>query len=410
MQKKALLLALGAALTVGTAYAQKGEGAGWDGPDSAVSMYGRIYPEVNYPKGDGATAVGTAVCTFCAAPTGNNNIISKYEMESSNSRIGWRGYEKLGRDLKAIFQLETEFHVDSNDSAFAQRDSFVGLSHRLWGDIKLGRMDTPFKTYGDDISFLGVSSGNFVSSSNVLRKTGFGTSSASSFHLRRTNVVQYESPTWAGLHGAVQYSTDEADTNGNNKRRPHVWSGAVAWEGGPFEVSLAHEEHWDLFGGSRNVVASMSNFGDANVQSLDKATQGMIKFRLNKVHQFEADYIRKEYNENATITGRFKSYKNNAYELIWDARWTPQWRTAVEWIHSDAGNCSRVNADCSTQGLKGDQYQVGFNYYFSRRTYLFVMAAWLKNDFSAVYNNEAQQAPSRGEDITIYGVGLSHSF
>ena len=407
MQKKALVLALGTALAMSTAHAAKDN---WDGPDSVVTMYGKLYPEVNYPKGEGATDKGVVTCTICAAPTGANSIISRTEMESSNSRIGWRGYEKLGRDLRAIFQLETEFHIDSNDSAFAQRDSFVGLASRSWGDIKLGRMDTPFKKYGDDISFLGVSSGNFVSSSNLLRKTGFGTSSASSFHLRRQNAVQYESPTWAGLHGAVMYSTDETDTNGNNKRRPHVWSGAVAWEGGPFEVSLAHEEHWDLFGGSRNVPSSMSNFSDTNVQSLDKASQVMVKWKLGKVHQFEADYTWKDYDENATVNGRFKHYKNGAYQLIWDARWSPQWRTELQWIHSDKGSCTRVNAVCTTDGLKGDQYQAGFSYYMSRRTYLFVMAAWLKNDYAARYNNEAQQSPSPGEDITIYSVGISHSF
>src|ERR1700757_4206747 len=100
MQKKALVLALGAAFAIGSAYAQKGGGgeeggSGWDGPDSVVTMYGKVYPEINYPKGDGATAVGTATCTICGAPTGTNAIISKYEMESSNSRLGWRGYEKL---------------------------------------------------------------------------------------------------------------------------------------------------------------------------------------------------------------------------------------------------------------------------------------------------------------------------
>jgi len=407
MQKKRIALAIGAALAVTAAQAKDD----WDGPNSAVTMYGKVYPEILSPSGSGATDAGATVATITnGKPSGESGIIKRVEMASSNSRIGWRGYEKLGHDLKAIWQLETEFHIDSNDSAFAQRDSFIGLSGRHWGDVKLGRMDTPFKKYGDQISFLGISSGNFVSTSNVLRKTGFGDNSASSFHLRRTNVVQYESPTWAGLHGAVQYSTDEADTNGNNKRRPHVWSEAIAWEGGPFEVSLAHEEHWDLFGGSRNSPSSISNFSDTNVQSLDKATQAMVKWKLGKVHQFEADYIWKDYDENATVTGRFKHYKNTAYQLIWDARWTPQWRTGVQWIHSDKGSCARVNAVCTTDGLKGDQYQAGFSYYFSRRTFLFVQAAWLKNDYSAVYNNEAQQAPSRGEDITIYGIGINHSF
>jgi predicted porin len=316
----------------------------------------------------------------------------------------------MGRDVMGIFQLETEFHVDSNDSAFAQRDSFVGLSHRLWGDIKLGRMDTPFKKYGDTISFLGVGSGNFVSTSNVLRKTGFGTNSASSFHLRRANAVEYETPTWAGLHGAVQYSTNETDTSGNNRRVPHVWSGAVAWEGGPFYASVAHEEHWDLFGGSRNVPSAQSNFNDTNVRSKDKATQIALKWRLNKVHQFEADYNWKDYDENASITGRFQHYKNTAWEAVWSARWTPQIRTDVAYIRADKGSCSRVNATCTTDGLDGTQIQAGVAYYFSRQTYLFAMYALLRNGFSAQYNNMDLQEPAIGEDIKQWAVGLNHSF
>ena len=70
MQKKALVLALGAALAMSGAYAQKGggeKGDSWDGPDSVVTMYGKLYPEINYPKGEGATAAGTVVCSLCAA-------------------------------------------------------------------------------------------------------------------------------------------------------------------------------------------------------------------------------------------------------------------------------------------------------------------------------------------------------
>jgi Outer membrane protein (porin) len=278
--------------------------------------------------GKNATAPGTTGVATFAAPLSKEQIITRNEVESSNSRFGVRGHEKLGGGLKAIFQLESEFHVDSNDSRFAQRDSFVGLEHHAFGTIKLGRMDTPFKTYGDDLSFLGVSSGNFVSSSNVLRKSGFGGNSASSFHLRRANVVQYETPRLAGFDGAIQYSTDETDTP---TRKPHVWSGGVKWEGGPVTFSLAHEIHWDLFGGSRNVPTAMSNFNDQAVRSKDKATQAMLQLHFGK-HTIEADFIQKKYDENATVTGRFLSYKNNAYQVAWDARWNGQWRTALEYI------------------------------------------------------------------------------
>lgn len=406
MHKKALVMAIGAALAVQGALAAKG-GMAEDGPDSVIELYGKVYPEIVRPHGRNPTDIGTPVATFAAAPTGRSAIIERNEVESSNSRFGVRGQEKLGPNLRAIFQLETEFHVDSNNSRFAQRDSFVGLAHRNFGTVRLGRMDTPFKSYGDETSFLGISSGNFVSTSNVLRKPGFGTSSSSSFHLRRQNMVDYETPQFAGFQGEVQYSTDEADTA---SRRPHVWSGAVKWEGGPFTVSLAHEKHFDLFGGSRNVPTAMSNFTDASVRSRDKATQVMVKWNINKAHTVEADFIQKKYDENATVNGRFQSYKNNAYELIWAARWSNSWRTQLAYIKGMKGSCARVNAVCSTDGLDGTQINAGFAYNFSKRTYLFVIASLMRNGYSAVYNNSASQAPSTGEDITQYAVGLSHSF
>ena len=402
--KKLLVLAVGAALVYPAVSFAKGDKEG--DADSVVELYGRVYPELIREKGKDATPAGSEVSTLSAAPTGKTGIIERNEMESSNSRFGVRGHEKLGRGLKAIFQLETEFHVDSNDSRFAQRDSFVGLASDAWGTVKLGRMDTPFKNYGDDLSFLGVSSGNFVSSSNVLRKAGFGTSSASSFHLRRANVVQYETPEIGGFDGAIQYSTDETDTA---TRKPHVWSGAVKWEGGPFTVSLAHEIHWDLFGGSKNVPKAMANDSDQSVRSKDKATQGMIQFHWG-IHTIEADLIQKEYTENASVTGHFSSYKNTAWQVAWDARWNNQWRTALEYIKSNKGTCSLVNATCNTDGLDGSQVQFGVAYYFSKKSYLFAMGALLRNGFSATYNNSASQAPAVGEDIQQYAFGMSHSF
>src|SRR5258708_3440775 len=191
-KKKALVLAISAALAIpGVALAQRGGGSREGDPDSVVELYGKAYPELGRQKGSGATAAGTpGLATFAGAPTGNSNIIERNEMESSNSRFGIRGHEKLGGGLRAVFQLETQFLLDSNTTAFAQRDSWVGLQHAAWGTIKLGRFYTPCKEYEDDISFLGVSSGNFTSTSAVLRRFGFGTSNAARFHERAQNAAQ----------------------------------------------------------------------------------------------------------------------------------------------------------------------------------------------------------------------------
>ena len=414
--RKLLIVALAAAFAAPGAFAQKGGGEkGSEDADSVVVLYGKLYPEVVRQYGSGATQAGSAVATFAAAPSGSESIITRNEMESSNSRFGVRGHERLGGGLKAIFQLETEFHVDSNDSRFATRDSFVGLQHG-WGTVKLGRMDTPFKEYGDDISFLGISSGNFVSTSAVLRRFGFGTSSAARFHERRVNAVQYESPRIGGFDFKAQYSTDETDTA---TRKPHVWSFGGKYEMGPFTILAGHEIHWDLFGGSNNVPTAMRNLADAGARSKDKATEVALTYKLGR-HQFEVDYERHEWKESgmasiaANTTGKFQSYKNNAYLALWDARWSDQWRTQVQFVRGTAGSCSRLFvvatvANCVTDGLDGTQISAGFAYYLSRKTYLFAMVQKLRNGKSAIFAS-GTQTPSVGEDVTQYASGIHTTF
>ena len=410
MQKKALVLAIGAAFVIQGAFAQK-KGGGKDEeksePDSVVELYGKVYPEIIFPSGNGATAAGATVCTICQPAVGSNAIVKRNEMESSNSRFGLRGHEKLGRGLKAIWQLETQFLVDSNPTNFAQRDSFVGLDHDGWGTIKLGRMDTPFKEYGDDVSFLGVSSGNFTSTSGIFRHIGFGgQNNAARFHERRVNVVQYESPTWGGFDFKAQWSTNE---NKTATRDPRVLSFGAKWERGPISILVGHEIHYDLFGLSLNVPTAMRNSNDQTVRSKDQATSAAIKLKWG-IHTIEADVNRKKYEEPNSIAGRVRSYQNNAYEVTWEMRWNNQWRTQIEYVKATAGKCSVVAQDCNTGGLEGSQFQIGFAYHFSRRTYLFVMGSLVKNGYSAVYNNSNLQAPNPGEDIRQVGIGIHTAF
>jgi predicted porin len=404
MNKKALVLAVAAAFAIPAAYAQKGKAEKSDA-DSVVELYGKVYPELVFPSSSGATAAGTPTCSICAPAVGENNVIKRTEMESSNSRFGVRGHEKLGPNLKAIFQLETQFLLDSNNSAFAQRDSWVGLSSN-WGIVKLGRFDTPFKEYGDDISFLNVSSGNFTSTSSVLRRPGFGTSNNSRFHERRVNAVQYESPDLGPIDFKIQYSTNETDTA---SRKPHVWSFGIKYEMGPLSILAGYERHKDIFGLSSNVPTALRNTGDPNARSTDEAVEIAFVFKAG-AHQFEFDANQKKYKETAIGPGRIASYKNNSYLALWDARWSQQWRTQIHWIKGTAGTCTLLGADCNTGGLEGTMISAGVAYYLSRRTFLFLMASHIRNDYSATFNNSNQQDLNPGEDITQIGVGIHTTF
>lgn len=403
MQKhKTRLLGLGLALAatggLGQAQAQ-----------TTVKVYGKLYPFVVHDSGSGATAPGTRVSSLTRASnvTGTNAIEGTTGMVAGNSRLGFSGTEDLGGGLKAEFQLETQVNVDDGtaDATFWARNTFVGLSGGF-GTLRLGKMDTIFKEYGDVVGGLGVSSGTFLSSSSVLRKSGFGTSSSSSFHLRRNNSIQYTTPSFGGVEAGFQYSSNEAKANGID---PRVISMGVKYEEGPLYLALAHERHDDLFGGSSN--APRSNAGVAGVNSRDQATQATVAYSFGKVHRVGVDVIHKRYKENAVAAGAFRAYSNLAYQVVLDSRWTDRLRTSMSIVRAEAGSCSLVGASCSTEGLGATKFLVGASYSLSKRTYFFGAVNHLANGKSARYSSTEMGArPNPGEDITQVAIGLAHSF
>ncbi len=400
-KRKAIALAIG--LSLGAPWAAHAK----DG----IEIYGKLYPQVGTAEGSGATAAGGATASMLSrTATGANNIPLRTGLAANNSRIGFRGSEDLGTGMKVVYQIESKVNVDDGSAGLlATRNSFVGLQGSF-GTLRFGHLDTPLKEYGDTLSFLGVSSGNFVSTSNVFRKVGFGTSSAASFHLRRSNVVDYVSENMGGLRIAVQWSTDELTNISNDV--PTVFSSAIAYEAGPLYVAFAYEVHNDLFGGSRNVPSAMRNNGTVGASSKDTATQGTVKYRIGS-HTVEADFIQKKYTEDTPLTGRrFKDYQNNAFIVSWQARWTSQIRTQLHLVKASAGSCSFVDGStCSTTGLDGTQISAGVAYYMSKKTYVFALYSDLKNGDSAVYDNASLGGPPNpGEDIRQMAVGVSHSF
>src|SRR5690349_1970273 len=122
-----------------------------------VTLYGRVFLMATSVEGK--------------AGGGSAAIPRRTRIDDQSSLLGVRGTEDLGGGLKAFFQLETGFKADQNDTAFAQRNSGVGLQG-AWGSILMGRWDTPYKVsaypvdaFGDltmaAISGVGHDQGNF---------------------------------------------------------------------------------------------------------------------------------------------------------------------------------------------------------------------------------------------------------
>lgn len=405
-QKKLLVVAVTGALGVGATGVAFAQAAG------NVQIYGRLYPEFTVAKTSGATPAGASSSTLGRTPTGLD-LKSRNSVDASNSRLGFRGTENLGGGLSALWQIETAVAIDQGTGTLASRDSFVGLKGGF-GTVKLGNMETVYKSLGDPLGILGISSGNFVSMSNIISsRMPFGTSSAGSFHLRRQNSVYYTSPQFGGFQLHAMYGPDEIRTGNLNA---DLWSVGIEYKRGALEASLAHEIHNDLFGGSNGVGSSSPvanpTTGAGNVHSKDRSTRGTVLYNFpnNAKVQFNLSTI--EFTESGGAVGKFQDYKDNTrWSLTWEQQWRGPWRTTVAYGSSSAGNCSLVGgAACSTNGLKGNMLTLGADYSLSRRTKLFALFAKIDNGSASQYRNLENATPSPGADITQYAVGIRHDY
>lgn len=403
MKKLPLVLALGAASLCTLASAQ-----------SSVQIAVKMYPFVNAEKASGATAVGTTgMATLAGAATGPSAISGGIKgMAAGNSYLSFRGTEDLGGGMKASFQIEGTVGVDDGSAGgFSwNRNTFVALDGGF-GSVKLGLMDTVFKEYGDTLGVLSISSGTPMSTSNILRKVSFGANNAARFHERRANSIRYDSPEFAGgFEAGLQVATGENPNATTGIGPQKTYSMGLKYDKGPWYFAVAHEIHDNYFGGSVNSPSAMRNNAQVGITSKDKATQYTVEWRATKQHKIEFDVIQKSYKEGANVTGRFESYKNTAYLVAVDSRWNAQWRTSLQYVKASAGSCTRVAAVCSTDGLEGSKLLAGGAYYFSRRTFAFLVVDKMTNGKSGRYAANDFGAVNHGEDTTHFIAGIHTAF
>ncbi len=156
---------------------------------SSVTLYGVIDEGLNYTNN-----VTTA--------TGGHNT---WEMESGyaqGSRWGLKGTEDLGGGLKAIFQLENGFDVNSGHLGQGGlefgRQAYVGLTQDQYGTVTLGRQ------YDSVVDYLAPLTANGNWGGYLLSHPYDNDNTDNSYRL--DNTVKYASPVIAGFQIGGTYS------------------------------------------------------------------------------------------------------------------------------------------------------------------------------------------------------------
>lgn len=388
-----------------------------------VNVYGKLYPEFAIAGGNGASDPAAPRSTLIRASSGENPKSTQF-VNSSNSYIGFKGDADIGGGMKGWFQVEQVTDVDVGVSTWASRNSGVGLTGGF-GNVFLGRWDTVYKDIGGPVSFLGLSSGNFVSNSSMLSRTGLGSSRASRFHERANNWVQYDTPEFGGFQAKIGYSPDEGKTADTNAT---ITSYGAKWEAGPLYVALAHEVHNDFFsltqstarvtgvGNGTSVTNGLAAPFDARatvidpgLQSKDQATRLSVAYTLGDTKiGFEVSEL--DYKESGAVraTG-ITNYKHKT-GAITVAQKLGNTDLVAEYTKAQKGTCTRNGgAVCDTQGLDGQQISLGALFNLSKRLGLFVLATQVKNGDSAAYN-PTDVAIQPGTDPHEYGAGIVFKF
>jgi len=219
---------------------------------------------------------------------------------------------------------------------------------------------------------------------------------------------------------------DEQKGNPTPVNRANVnaqwWSYGIKYESDRFYVSVHQEKRDDAFGGSATAnapgVANATFSGivatplTGSEHSKDTATRlsGVLKFGPN--HKITGDVARLEYKESGqAANGRFEKLEKTNFAVGWEARWGGPFRTGISYVRVNEGSCSLSGGvACSTSGTDGNQVNVGAAYDFSKRTFIFAIAAKLTSGESAQFDNSANSTPARGADTTQFAIGLSTSF
>jgi len=328
---------------------------------------------------------------------GSTPVSRRTRIEDQSSRLGVRGTEDLGGDLKAFFQLETAFRPDQNNTTFAARNSAVGLQGG-WGSVLIGRWDMPWKTatiaidpWGD-ITIAGIT--------GTLSDRG-------NFDRRDQNVAEYWSPTWGGfafrVAGTANENKNNSATCGTTACNPRDLGANVTFTRGPIYLFYAYEEHKDQNGGSGSALGNpTAATGVSGAKEDGNAFGGSFVFGPIKVG---AQY--QEIKKSGPATVARSKQKNLMGNLVWTLGNN---QFIYQYMKSQDGGLRAAPA--GTPEPDCDSNSLGYKYNFSRRTSFIAHYVDVKNKTSTSTCNFGSNtlAISGGQDPRGFAVGFLHNF
>jgi predicted porin len=353
---KKSLIAMAVLATSGAAMAQ-----------SSVTLYGLVDTYLGIVKSDSSAGSLTQTKLDSGGVNG--------------SRWGLKGSEDLGGGLKANFNLEGGFSTDTGaagqNSTLFGRQSWVGFSGGF-GAVKLGLMPTPF----DDVS--GTASAAFDSALSPLARTfrtyngsynnEAGTGALSSYTIRTSNTIKFESANYSGFSGAASYSLGENKTATVDAGYKAAFN--LGYAAGPVAVNVAYQ-----------------------AEQTDGSTETVDYARLNASYDFGVAKLLAAYGKASNVGG-VKDADADEWTVGVDVPVTTALTLSGGYAHSK-DNSTLVYSGHTVGDAKRTGYSLAAKYTLSKRTFLYGGYSHGTTDFA---DNTSDTK------VDLFAFGVQHRF
>ena len=210
--KKLLLATSVAALSVSAA-------------NAAPTVYGKAFLAADYVNAE------------FDGPAGNMYDEDTIEINSHSSRIGFKGSEAMTANTDVIYQLEYGTSIDGDKDGFTNRDTFLGVVNKQFGEFRVGKNQSSL----DRINNVATADGGYW---NYLG------SKASKYNMvesdRIPSSIIWTAPKYDGLplEISAMYSSDDANGNDNSG----FGVAALFDQGTGFTAGLAYDKDVNIAG------------------------------------------------------------------------------------------------------------------------------------------------------------------
>ncbi|CAH2778099.1 MAG: Outer membrane porin [uncultured Paraburkholderia sp.] len=330
---------------------------------SSVTLYGLIDESIQYAH------------NTVDVNNKNSNQIGLVGGNLQGDRWGLKGTEDLGGGLKAIFQLENGFDLNSGKLGQGGKmfglQAYVGLTGDQWGTVTLGRQYDPLVDLVQPLTADSYFGSTFTTPGDVDNNDNSS---------RTNSAIKYTSPVWGGFQFEGMYALGGvAGATGSGQS----WAGAATYSTGPFSVAAGY---FRLDNG--NTLASRTTgTGAAATRGWNGSTSdGTFDNQVNGAYQaaksigiasvavqyvagpFTADlrYSNAQYKPDA-FSGFGSTEKYNVGGAYLGYQATPAMLVGVGYIYTKASGDSSATHH---------QVSLGGDYNLSKRTDIYLVGAY----------------------------------